>query len=101
MEAQPNPPAPFPQREGRERGNRAGGWGLRRAAIIGLLAGTVAAFMVWFFAFHEPEPKNDYKRFQGDWKLGTPGRPDITFVRVSGDRWQYISNGEDVRGPTA
>jgi uncharacterized protein (TIGR03067 family) len=53
--------------------------------------------MVWFFAFHEPEPKNDYERFQGDWKLGTPGRPDITFVRVSGDRWQFISNGEEAR----
>jgi uncharacterized protein (TIGR03067 family) len=71
--------------------------GLRRAAIIGLLAGTVAAAVVWFVVFREPEPKNDFERFQGDWKLSTPSRPDITFVRVSGDRWQYISNGEEAR----
>ena len=52
---------------------------------------------MWWFAFREPEPKNDVERFQGEWKLGTPDRPDITFVRVSGDRWQYISNGQEAR----
>jgi len=70
---------------------------LRRATFAGLLAGTVAAVVVWLLVFREPEPKNDFERFQGDWKLGTPGRPDITFVRVSGDHWQYISNGQEAR----
>ena len=70
---------------------------LRRAAIVGLLAGTVAAVAVWFFVLREPEPKNDFERFQGEWKLSAPGRPDITFIRVTGDRWQYISNGQEAR----
>ena len=86
-------PCPLPSPSGGE-GKK---WGLRRAAIIGLLLGTVAAVTVWWFAFREPEPKNDVERFQGEWKLGTPDRPDITFVRVSGDRWQYISNGQEAR----
>jgi uncharacterized protein (TIGR03067 family) len=74
-------------------------WGLRRAAIVGLLAGAGAgaAVAVWFLVFREPEPRNDVERFQGDWKFSTPSRPDITFVRVSGDRWQYISNGTEAR----
>ena len=69
----------------------------RGAAIVGVLAGLITAVVVWWFAFREPEPKNDVERFQGEWSLGTPDRPDITFVRVSGDRWQYISNGEETR----
>jgi len=86
-----------PAAHGRGSPGKQGRRLLRRAAITGLLTGLAAAVAVWFFVFREPEPKNDFERFQGEWKLGTPDRPEITFIRIEGDRWQYISNGQEAR----
>lgn len=47
---------------------------------------------VWYFAIHTPEPRDDFGRFQGTWKLAPDGREKqfpVT-VRVAGDQWVYV-----------
>jgi uncharacterized protein (TIGR03067 family) len=58
---------------------------------------------IWYFVFHEPEPRNDAERFVGEWKLThrLPGEPDTdegpvsVAVRVTGDRWQMLVGGRE------
>jgi uncharacterized protein (TIGR03067 family) len=69
-------------------------WALLVPAGLALL---VAGGAVWYFALREKPPANDLERFQGEWKFATPGRPDVTFVRVEADRWQYVSNGVETQ----
>jgi uncharacterized protein (TIGR03067 family) len=62
----------------------------------------VSAFAVWYWAFHEPEPKDDFGRFQGEWKLvvsGRDGSPEddrtpYLPVRITGDQWKYLGANE-------
>jgi len=53
-------------------------------------------FTIWYFAIRTPEPKDDFGRFQGEWRLivsdgkDTPGRPTPVTIRVTGDRWVWL-----------
>ncbi|WP_162271894.1 TIGR03067 domain-containing protein [Gemmata sp. SH-PL17] len=52
---------------------------------------------MWYFAFRTPEPRDDFSRFQGEWKLTVADREKqmpIT-VRVSGDKWTWLVGGTD------
>ncbi|MBP3957211.1 TIGR03067 domain-containing protein [Gemmata sp. G18] len=62
------------------------------AAVAG-----VVAVAVWYFAIRTPEPRDDFGRFQGEWKLTVADRAKqapIT-VRVSGDKWTWLVGGTD------
>jgi uncharacterized protein (TIGR03067 family) len=73
---------------------------LARFATLVFLVG-LCALGVWYFCFHEAEPRNDLERFQGEWKLTNivPGDPEGSVlpmgVRISGDRWRYVVAGRD------
>ena len=70
-----------------------------------LLAAIVAvAFGIWYFAIRAPEPKDDFGRFQGEWQLAVPAvgrdrqpaaRLKPVTVRVTGDRWVYVADGQE------
>ncbi|WP_162671939.1 TIGR03067 domain-containing protein [Gemmata massiliana] len=52
---------------------------------------------MWYFAIRTPEPRDDFGRFQGEWKLTVADREKqmpIT-VRVSGDKWTWLVGGTD------
>ncbi len=92
-----NPKATTPTRTLTTTSRRFG----RLAAIV-LFVGTCGA-AVWYWGFHEPEPKDDLGRFQGDWKQTAGGReeheggeknPGVA-IRITGDRWQYFSGGKE------
>jgi len=80
---------------------------LRRRLILVALA-SVVGFAVWYFAIREPEPRNDFERFQGDWKL-TNSRQNSSdasdadeaevrsAVQIIGDRWQHLPGGKAFR----
>jgi uncharacterized protein (TIGR03067 family) len=72
-------------------------------ALAVVLVGAVA-FGVWYFAIRTPEPKDDFGRFQGEWRLAVPAvdrdnkptaRPKPVIVRVTGDRWVYVADGQE------
>lgn len=87
--------APAPQAAPRRRRRR-----LVRLATLVLFMG-LCALGVWYCGFHEPEPRDDVGRFQGEWKLTSVGAGDAeaeaapTGVRISGDRWRYLIAGRD------
>jgi uncharacterized protein (TIGR03067 family) len=62
-------------------------------------------FAVWYFAIRTPEPKDDFGRFQGEWQLAVPAvgrdhQPSIRHkpvtIRVTGDRWVFMADGQDL-----
>jgi uncharacterized protein (TIGR03067 family) len=59
-------------------------------AIAGAAGVAVVGFAVWYFAIHEPEPRNDLERFGGEWSVAAGGRESRNAIRVSGDRWEYV-----------
>jgi uncharacterized protein (TIGR03067 family) len=69
--------------------------------IVLLLGG--CCFAVWYWGFHGPS--DDIGRFQGNWKQtlggrkyqeGDEGVPGVA-VRITGDRWQYLVGGKEVK----
>jgi uncharacterized protein (TIGR03067 family) len=70
--------------------------------LSAVLAG---AFAVCYFALRTPEPRDDFGRFQGEWRLAVPavGRGNhpvartvsSVTIRVTGDRWVYLDNGKE------
>jgi uncharacterized protein (TIGR03067 family) len=74
---------------------------LRRFALIG--AAVAAGFAMWYFAIHDPYPKDDLGRFQGEWQLAVPDttrdkpRLKSVTVRVTGDRWTLVTDGKETR----
>jgi len=97
---QPNPPAPFPDREGGGKppppvGERAGGLGSRKLARVAALVVILAAggFAVWYWGFRGP--RDDLERFQGDWQVSVAGRKTPVVIHVAGDQWQSVSNAVD------
>ncbi|MCI0703081.1 MAG: TIGR03067 domain-containing protein [Planctomycetia bacterium] len=104
-EEKPNPPTPFPTREGGAGftppslvGKGVGGLGSSRKLLALIAVGFVAVgFAVWYFFIRTPEPKDDFGRFQGAWRLIVPdgkdsssGRATPVTIRVTGDRWVWV-----------
>ena len=64
----------------------------RRAGRLLLVAVALVVGVLGYFAFWPSEPKTDFGRFQGTWRLAPSGRENrfpVT-VRVSGDQWVYV-----------
>lgn len=62
----------------------------RRWLLAALVVLVVAGFAGWYWGLREPEPRNDFERFQGDWSVAAGGREGRTAIRVIGDRWEYV-----------
>jgi uncharacterized protein (TIGR03067 family) len=65
-------------------------------AVVALVAG---GFGLWYAVLRDPGPRDDLGRFQGEWKVGVPGRAETAplTVRVTGDKWTYVVNGQEQR----
>jgi uncharacterized protein (TIGR03067 family) len=65
--------------------------------VIGLVLVALAAggFGLWYAVLREAGPRDDLGRFQGEWKVGVPGRTDSAplVIRVTGDTWTYVAGG--------
>ena len=48
---------------------------LGKVVAVVLILGVCGA-AVWYWGIHEPEPKDDLSRFQGDWKMTIGGRDE-------------------------
>jgi uncharacterized protein (TIGR03067 family) len=57
---------------------------------VALLLLVALGTAVWYFALHEPEPRNDLERFQGEWQITRDGKDTPNAVRVNGDTWEYV-----------
>ncbi len=78
-------------------GRGAGGVGSSRRIALAVAGFALVAFGVWYFAIRTPEPRDDFGRFQGEWRLTVDGRAKQfpIAVRVSGDRWTYLVGDQD------
>ena len=75
---------------------------LRKFALLGAIA--LVGFGIWYFAIRTPEPKDDFVRFQGEWQVVVPvgtrdgqlvARAKPVAVRVTGDRWVFVADGQE------
>jgi hypothetical protein len=74
---------PLPFGEG---GRGRGYWAAGLVVLLAAVSGTA----IWFFAFREPEPRNDLERFQGDWQITRDGNDTPNAIRVNGNTWEYV-----------
>jgi uncharacterized protein (TIGR03067 family) len=75
---------------------------LARAFALVLILG-VCGGAAWYWGIREPEPKDDFGRFQGEW-IQTFGEQDVNArtekspavaVRITGDIWQFLVDGRE------
>jgi uncharacterized protein (TIGR03067 family) len=117
LEGKGEPVLPPPEGEVKDQtppslpGKGVGGLGSslrpRRMALV--LAVAAIAFGIWYFAIRTPEPRDDFGRFQGEWKIAVPADPSdkhgekqpaarivqgVT-IRVTHDRWVYLLGGKE------
>jgi uncharacterized protein (TIGR03067 family) len=62
----------------------------RRGALLAVLLVNIPV-AIWFWGIRETRPNSDLGRFQGDWQVTVGGRETANLIRVSGDRWQYLT----------
>jgi len=55
----------------------------------------VAAVALWFAVLRGRGPSDDLGRLQGDWAITAEGRGEVGRVRIDGDRWTYVSGGQE------
>lgn len=96
---QPPPPGPQPPAVGRLR-PATRRWIGAAAALLG------AAAAIGYGFLRSGEPTEDLARFQGEWQLAVPAgdhdspaaaRLKPVIVRIHGDRWIYVANGNEQR----
>ncbi len=96
--APPGPAAPAPRRQ----------WPAPRWRIGAVAALLGAAAAIGYGFLRSEEPTEDLARFQGEWQLAVPAGDDEqdtpaaaqlkpVIVRIHGDRWIYIANGNEQR----